>query len=172
MPSYSWTLTPDPVPVVPTPENAAVSAAVANAAKGLPSFLGQGLLRPFRRDQKNDFASDSGVELVVACVGQILGTKADSALCPGEVQWRTDFGSRLHLLRHANNNDVNNALATVYVQEALKKWEPRVTVVNVTVEKTAVQRELIVHVNFNVVDRGGRTILADQTADVAVQTAA
>jgi hypothetical protein len=35
------------------------------------------------------------------------------------------------------------------------------------------KRELIVRVNFNVVDRGGRTILArTSTAVVAVQTAA
>lgn len=169
--TYSWTLVPDPVVVVPTPAAQSASLAATNAAKGLPSFLGQGLLRPFRRDLKSDFARSSGAELVVACVGQILGTRADSALSPGEVPWRTDFGSRLHLLRHGNNNEARNALATVYVKEAIAKWEPRAAVTAVTVEPTADQRVLQVRVKFNVVDRGGQTILSDQQAVVPVQTA-
>jgi uncharacterized protein len=170
--SYSWSLVPDPTPAVPTPEAAATALAAQNAAKGLPSFLGQGLLRPFRRDLKNDFASGAAVDLVKACVGQILGTKADSALAPGELPWRTEFGSRLHLIRHNNNNDIASALATVYVQEAIAKWEPRVRVVVVTVEATLNPRVKQVRVRFDVVDRGGQTILADQESTVPIQSAA
>jgi phage baseplate assembly protein W len=169
--TYSWSLVPDPTPVVPTPAQAATTQAATNTSKGLPSFLGQGLIRPFQRDLKNDFASDSGSNLVVACVGQILGTRADSAAGPGELPWRTDFGSRLHLVRHRNNNDVANNLATVMVQEALTAWEPRVTAVTASVEPTSNPRVMQVRVKYNVVDRGGSTILADQTANVPVQSA-
>lgn len=170
--SYSWTLIPDPTPVVPTPQQAATSVAAANVARGLPSFLGQGLLRPFRRDQKNDFAADAGVNLVVACVGQVLGTKADSPASPGELPWRTDFGSKLHLLRHSNHNDLSINLATVYAKDALKLWEPRAKITAVAIEPGESQRELRVRFRFNVVDRGGRTVLQDQQAVVTVQTAA
>jgi phage baseplate assembly protein W len=167
--SYSWTLVPDPTPAVPTPQQAQTSVAAINTARGLPSFLGQGLLRPFRRDQKNDFAADAGVNLVVACVGQVLGTKADSPASPGELPWRTNFGSKLHLLRHSNNADLSVGLATVYSKDALKLWEPRAQVTAVSVEPSVSQREMRVRVRFNVVDRGGRTVLQDQQAVVTVQ---
>lgn len=171
--TFSWPLSPDPTPPAPpTPGQAQTAVASANAARGLPSFLGQGLLRPFRRDQKSDFANDSGVELVVACVGQILGTRASSPSSPGELPWRTDFGSKLHLLRHANHSDVNEALASVYAQDAITAWEPRVASLAVTIEDTGDPRVLQVRIRFNVVDRGGRTILANQEATVPVATAA
>ena len=37
-------------------------------------FLGFGLLRPFRRDRKADFAAAGGEALLRSAVGQILGT--------------------------------------------------------------------------------------------------
>lgn len=157
---------------VDVPVQSDLSASVAEPAlslkDGVPTFLGNGLFRPFRRDQKADFAAGTGLDLVKAAVGQILGTKADSAAGPGEIPWRTDFGSRIHLLRHKNIDAVTD-LATVMIQEALSKWEPRLRVVRVTVVRSDDQRErrqLILRVRFNVVDSGGRTVLANQ--DVAV----
>lgn len=137
-----------------------------------PTFLGTGLMRPLRRDQKNDFASGGGVDLVASCIGQVLGTKADTARSPGELPWRTDFGSRLHLLRHRNHTAALDDVALVYVVEALRRWEPRVSVTSASVERTTNNRELIVRVRFNVVDRGGRIVITDQQATVPVAIAA
>lgn len=168
----SWPLIPDPASPIPTPATAAANIAAINTSRGLPSFLGQGIIRPFRRDKKNDFASGAGVALVVSCVGQILGTKANSATHPGELPWRTDFGSQIHILRHRNNSKFLADFATVMVQAAVARWEPRVAVVRVAIEDTLEPRKLLLRVTFNIVDRGGRVVLANQEAVVPIELAA
>lgn len=172
--SYSWPLLPDAAPAAPTPTQAAeVSATQAAAAtsRGLPSFLGTGIMRPFRRDEKNDFAVGAGVDLVKSRIGQIIGTKANSATTPGELPWRSDFGSRVHLVRHRNNNVVSDDLATLYVREAVAKWEPFVSSTSATVSRTFDQRAKEVLVKFNIVDAGGRVTAANQDALVPFQPA-
>jgi phage baseplate assembly protein W len=148
------------------------TAAAAAAARGQPAFLGSGLLRPFRRDVKNDFASASGVELVAACVGQVLGTRAGGAGLPGELPWRHDFGSRLHLLRHKNSRETFGDLAVVMAEEALRRWEPRARVTAAEVVPGADRRELRLRVLFSVVDLAGRTLASDRTAEVSVPLSA
>lgn len=90
------------------------------------AFLGFGLLTPFRRDQKGDFAAGGEVALVLACAAQVLGTECSTPGAEGELPWRPEFGSRLHLLRHRNIDDpVTRHLARAYAAEALEQWEPR-----------------------------------------------
>lgn len=96
-------------------------------------FLGFGLLRPLRRDQKADFAAGGGEQLIRSAVGQILGTIGSSEVTLGELPWRTEFGSLLYRLRHQKNDSVLQELARVYVVDALKRWEPRIAVTAVTV---------------------------------------
>ncbi len=166
--SYSWPLVPDPTPSVPdAPETAAQQAASA-AERGLPSYLGQGLLRPFRRDEKNDFANGSGPALVKSAVGQVLGTKASTAQSPGECPWDTEFGSRLHILRHRNNPQ----LAGVIAQEALSKWEPRITVTTARIDPSTNPRERILSIGYRIIRRGGGTALFDDRANVPLESSA
>lgn len=66
----------------------------------MQEFLGFGLLRPLRRDQKADFAAAGGGQFIRSAVGQILGTVGSSDFTQRELPWRTDFGSLLHVLRH------------------------------------------------------------------------
>ena len=99
----------------------------------MSDLLGFGLLRPFRRDLRSDFAAAGGEQLVRSAVGQILGTVGSSDFTQGEVPWRSAFGSLLHLLRHQRNDHVLQELARVYVVEALRRWEPRVVVTAVQV---------------------------------------
>lgn len=116
-------------------------------------FLGFGLLRPFRRDQKADFAADGGEAVVRSAVGQILGTMAGSDRTQGEVPWRTEFGSLLHLLRHQKNDAMLQELARVYVVDALKRWEPRIIVTSVRVAREQQNGEnvLAIRVHYNVI---------------------
>lgn len=109
------------VPVAPFSEPVARS----------PSFgalLGRCVVRPFRRDQKRDFASAYDVALIRANVAQILGTRAQSALGDGELPWRPEFGSLVHLVRYMNNDDVLEDLLRSRVIDALEQWEPRVLI--------------------------------------------
>ena len=93
-----------------------------------------GLLRPFQRGAR-DFVAGGGADAVKSAVGQILGTLGASATTQGEIPWRTELGSPLHLLRHQKNNAALQELARVYVTDALQRWEPRVRVTDVKVAR-------------------------------------
>ena len=113
-------------------------------------LLGYGLLRPFRRDQKSDFANSGGAELVAACVGQILGTERDSGAQAGELPWDEEMGSRLHLLRHRGNDETTRELARVYASEAFAQ-EPRARLTSVAVQEECEARVLVVRVTFDAI---------------------
>jgi phage baseplate assembly protein W len=170
--TLTWPLTPDPALPAVTPATSASSAAAASVARGLPAFLGRGILRPFTRDQKSDFAVGDGLALLNACIGQVLGTKGRSVHGTGELPWRGDFGSRLHLLRHRNNSAALHAFASVAVQEAIDAWEPRVRVTDVAVLDTANPRVLVVRVLYDLVDRSGRVVLRGGETSVPIETIA
>ncbi len=129
------------------------------------AFLGFGLLRPFRRDQKADFAASGAEQVIRSAVGQILGTVGSSDFTQGELPWRTEFGSLLHLLRHQKNDRVLQELARVYVVDALKRWEPRVvvTAVQVAREQQDGENVLAIRLRYNVISTnvpGNNVILA------------
>lgn len=116
-------------------------------------FLGFGLLRPFQRDGRADFSAAGGEALIRSAVGQILGTIGASEITPGEIPWRTDFGSLLYRLKNQKNDTVLQELARVYVVEALKRWEPRIIVTDVAVGRLRQDGEnvLAIRVRYNVI---------------------
>ena len=115
--------------------------------------LGFGPTRPFQRDGRSDFVSAGGEQLVRSAVGQILGTVGSSDFIQGELPWRTDFGSLLHVLRHQRNDNVLQELARVYVVDALRRWEPRVVVTSVQVasEQQDDQNVLAIRLRYDVI---------------------
>lgn len=133
---YTWPLATTPAPGIPA--DVAVSPLDRVISVGAQAHLGSGLLRPFRRDKKNDFANANGLALVKASVGQVLGTHASSDYTTGELPWRPEFGSLVHLLRHRLNDEGQQELARFYVLEALQTWEPRVLLkrASITQEKS------------------------------------
>jgi phage baseplate assembly protein W len=50
---------------------------------------------------------------------------------PGERVMRPGYGSRLHRLVFAPNDDTTAGLAIHFVREAIRRWEPRVDVIDV-----------------------------------------
>lgn len=130
------------------------------------AVIARGLLRPFRRDQKNDFANARGASLFQSRAGQVLGTRASSVAGPGELRFRPNFGSRLHLLRHKKITPITRELARYYAQEALGNWDPRCRVTSCTVERNTrgaselARRALVVHVSFDMVDPNSGNALA------------
>ncbi len=113
-----------------------------------------GLLTPFRRDRKRDYAAGDGAELLASKVRQVLGTEGATVRSSGELPWRTSFGSAIHLLRHQNNDVVLAELGRVYVRDALKRWLPDVQVVSVDVGATGSMLSLLVRVTT----RAGATV--------------
>ena len=106
----------------------------------------RGLLLPFQRDRKRDFASGSAAELLAAKVEQVLAIEGETPRSSGELPWRTAFGSGLHLLRHQRNDAALAALARVYVRDALKRWAPEAELMDVTVVQAGAT--LTLHVRF------------------------
>ncbi len=122
-------------PTVVIPADQVVSPLDRAIRVGRAAHLGFGLIRPFLRDEKNDFANAGGEVQVRAAVGQILGTRAGSLTTEGELPWRTEFGSLLYLLKHQKNDAALQELARVYATEALRRWEPRVLLKEVLAER-------------------------------------
>ena len=94
-----------------------------------------GLLTPFRRDRKRDFASGSGADLLCTKVLQALMIEGATPRSSGELPWRTSFGAGLHLLRHQRNDEVLAELARVYVRDALARWVPSARLVSLEVTR-------------------------------------
>jgi phage baseplate assembly protein W len=169
----TWPLIPDPTTptsTVVSPPQSALEQAAAAVSLGQPSFVGRGIRRPFMRDQKNDLATAEGIDLIKANIGQVLGTKGPTTRAVGELPWRTEFGSRLHLLRHSNNTDASNAFASVAVQDAVQTWEPRARITSTKIEKSPSPRQVLVRATFDVVELGGRVVASGLETAALVTT--
>ena len=95
----------------------------------------RGLLTPFRRDRKRDFASGEGDDLLDSQVEQVLATEGSTLRSVGELPWRTSFGTPLETLRHQRNDAALEALARVYIRDALARWVPEAVLVAVEVQR-------------------------------------
>lgn len=104
---------------------------MAESTTPLDELLGRGILLPFQRDLKNDFANGGGRRLVQSAVKFVIGTDAQGELAEGEIPWRPEFGSLLYLLKHRKGRIVNE-LIRQYAQDALARWEPRIVITNVS----------------------------------------
>jgi len=105
-------------------------------------FLGRGPAYPFRLTLGPDDMAE-GEMLVEMSIDQILGT------AEGERLMRPDFGSRLPYLLFENNTDVLEALAASAVEDALEKWEPRITVLGVDARADSNRLEIHLHYMIN-----------------------
>lgn len=99
------------------------------ATLSLTPMLGSGWSFPIARGG----APDGGFEMawdersVRQAIAIILSTRK------GERAMRPDFGCNLDRLLFSPNNGATQALAAFEVSEALKDWEPRIEVLDVTV---------------------------------------
>lgn len=104
-------------------------------------FLGCGPAYPFRLTfGPGDLAAAE--QLIEMSIDQILGTAL------GERIMRPDFGSRLPHLLFENATEVVEALAVTYVEDALERWEPRITVLGV--DTKVEDNKLGVHLHYRI----------------------
>src|SRR5207244_11945373 len=85
-----------------------------------------------------------GTGLTVTATGAVGMVEGDAAvrqaiillLCtaPGERLMRPEYGSYLHRLLFAGNDQTTAGLAVHYVRSALTRWEPRVEIVTIDAE--------------------------------------
>ena len=126
-----------------------------------------GIITPFQRDVKNDWANKSDVAVVRADVKQAL------AIDDGELEWDGSRGSKLRNLRHRSLPEaVLVDLARVYASEVLRDELPYVAVRGVAVSRYKGQdggmTGLKIQVFFDVIDPVTGNVLAPgQSAEVA-----
>lgn len=156
----AWQIMPDPM----TPDISVPGSATADTGRSIEvgasagsGLTGRGILRPFRRDRKSDFANGEGPALVRSAVGLVLGTICGSDSSQGELPWRTEFGSLTQLLRMRNNSPALAELARNRVVGALQLWVPRVRVTAVFVRLDG--EAMMVSTRYDVVDPAGSKVL-------------
>lgn len=115
-------------------------------------FSGTGLLLPFQRDLKDDFANGAGDEVFKSNALLVLATEAESAVADGELEWRTDFGSRFYLLRQQRNTIALQALAEFYAREAFDNWLPELKLRSVVASRLEIDGRDVgaqIHIGFD-----------------------
>jgi phage baseplate assembly protein W len=93
-------------------------------------YYGRGMSFPIQLGPTQSVRESTGVAKVEESMRIILGTHY------GERLMRPTFGCNLRSLVFAPNNSATANLARYYVQQGLQQWEPRINVLNVTVENT------------------------------------
>ena len=154
----------------PLLEPASPSSGGSSAEAGRPSqpvsLIGSGIVQPFRRDEKNDFAHATAARLIGANIRQILSVRAGDQTHAGEVPWDGTIGSRLHVLTHRNGTPALDELARHWVVDAIRTQEPRARVTQV--RQVRKQDRTVITVKFVPTDRTGRAIAEEQSVDVSV----
>ena len=91
------------------------------------TFLGNGLSFPLRTDARGQIVLVTGSEDIDQSIRIIISTT------PGERVMRPTFGCRAHELLFEPRTAGTISMLQDYVYEALRMWEPRIEVLNVTV---------------------------------------
>jgi hypothetical protein len=111
-------------------------------------FLGRGFAFPFHFDPAGGgVALSEYEENIRQSISIILGTQ------PGERQMLPNFGCRIHELLFAPNNGYAGQIAAEYVKEALRRWEPRIEVEQVTASPDP-SGSIRVQVEYRIVSTG------------------
>jgi phage baseplate assembly protein W len=92
-----------------------------------PSFIGRGLRFPIAIDSRGGIALASGPEVIECALRVVLST------APGERVMRPNFGCKIWDLLFEPINANTIGLMEEAVREAVAQWEPRVTLVDVSI---------------------------------------
>jgi len=77
---------------------------------------------------------------------------------PGERVMRADYGCQLHKLIHSPNDDSTHGLAIYYIRTAITRWEPRVEILHLDVQRNSSMPE---RMEISLVYRAGHSLQED-----------
>ena len=104
----------------------------------MAKFLGIGWGFPIRKDKEtNRLALAAHEESIKQAIWIIISTAR------GERVMRPDFGCGIHELVFAPNDAATRGMAHHHVSEALRIWEPRIEVLDITVKAAGIQGEVL-----------------------------
>ena len=95
---------------------------------GLTDFIGQGVAYPLRFDERGRLSLVGGSANVERAIALIIGTAY------GERPMRPEFGCGIHSLVFETPSPELSTQIQAQVTASLKRWEPRIDVVTVTVK--------------------------------------
>ena len=108
-------------------------------------FLGSGWAFPPRLDARGRIELAHQEQDVEEAIRMILLTNK------GERPMRPEFGSELHRLQFAPNDNGTAGMARRYVEESLARWEPRIEVVEVRAAPDPKREStLLLNIRYNV----------------------
>lgn len=96
--------------------------------------LGTGVAFPVSLNARGQLSMVSGEQAVTQAILMLLMTAR------GQRVMRPEYGCRIHELVFAPGDATTLGLASYYVDEALRRWEPRIEVENVRAEVDASQQ--------------------------------
>ncbi|OQA28326.1 MAG: Gene 25-like lysozyme [Verrucomicrobia bacterium ADurb.Bin345] len=112
-------------------------------------FLGRGIRFPFRFSERTGGTEESSdLDRIRESILQILETR------PGERLMRPEFGSRVKDLVFEQNDAVLKGLLRFHITDAIRRWEKRVTVTNVSFDdspETTDTNRLLVRIAYRVI---------------------
>lgn len=107
------------------------------------TFLGQGVAFPLQINARGEIALVSGERDIEQSIRIILGTR------PGERVMRPEFGCRASELLFEPRNSATETQMQQYIEEALRRWEPRIDVQWISILADKVQDgAVVVEVNY------------------------
>jgi len=109
----------------------------------LTKILGKRIAFPLHLDDRNQLAMVDGDMAVRQSIYLIVMT------VPGERVLRPEFGCRIHELIFDPLNKQTFITAKRYVEEAIRRWEPRIEIMELDVESGDVDRaELLINIKY------------------------
>jgi phage baseplate assembly protein W len=105
-------------------------------------FIGRGFPFPLRIDERGSMALVGGIEELERSMTVVIST------APGERPFRPKFGCRIWELMFEPINEATMGLMEMYVEEALRMWEPRVDVDQILVEPATVDGAVMISISY------------------------
>lgn len=121
--------------------------------QSLDKYIGQGFAFPSRMSVQGGFQLSRSHTNIEESIYLILRTNI------GERVYRPDFGSRLSELVFAPLNTQTLLLIRLYVEEALKLWEPRIILDDIQTEPDPVRGQVNIVINYFPKDNSERRSL-------------
>lgn len=116
-------------------------------------LLGQGLGQPLVPDAQGRLPLVAGPEKVRQAIFTLLDTE------PGERLMRADFGCGLRRYLMQPNNPATRAGIAREIEQALRRWEPRVALVEVAVAPTDEPTQVLIEIRYAHVLDGRQDLL-------------
>jgi len=107
-------------------------------------LIGQGWKFPIKVNAKGQLSYSAGPDRIQDAIWIILSTSL------GERLMRPDFGAGIHDYVFQPNSEVIQTQLRAAVNKALLKWEPRIDLLNVTVQEGSQPSEVLVSIDYRI----------------------